>query len=88
MHWSQSHGELKCIAQTLFNVANNIRWLGSGPRCGFFEVKLPDRQPGSSIMPGKVNPVMCEVDDAGGRARDGQRHQHDVSAVPPAAIFS
>lgn len=55
-----SHGELKCIAQTLFNVANNIRWLGSGPRCGFYEVKLPTRQPGSSIMPGKVNPVMCE----------------------------
>ena len=47
-------------AHTLFNVANNIRWLGSGPRCGFFEVVLPDRQPGSSIMPGKVNPVMCE----------------------------
>jgi fumarate hydratase class II len=42
------------------NVSNNIRWLGSGPRCGFYEVKLPDRQPGSSIMPGKVNPVMCE----------------------------
>ncbi len=56
----QSHGELKCVAQTLFNVANNIRWLGSGPRCGFFEVSLPSRQPGSSIMPGKVNPVMCE----------------------------
>jgi fumarate hydratase class II len=56
----QSHGQLKCIAQTLFNVSNNIRWLGSGPRCGFYEVKLPTRQPGSSIMPGKVNPVMCE----------------------------
>ncbi len=55
-----AHGGLKCIAQTLFGVANNIRWLGSGPRCGFFEVILPDRQPGSSIMPGKVNPVMCE----------------------------
>ncbi len=55
-----SHGELKCIAQTLFNVANNIRWLGSGPRCGFYEIKLPTRQPGSSIMPGKANPVMCE----------------------------
>jgi fumarate hydratase class II len=51
---------LKTIGTTLFNVANNIRWLGSGPRCGFFEVVLPDRQPGSSIMPGKVNPVMCE----------------------------
>lgn len=55
-----SHGCLKAIASTLFNFSNNIRWLGSGPRCGFFEVVLPDRQPGSSIMPGKVNPVMCE----------------------------
>jgi fumarate hydratase class II len=54
------HGHLRTIATTLFNVANNIRWLGSGPRCGFFEVILPDRQPGSSIMPGKVNPVMSE----------------------------
>lgn len=56
----ECHGQLRTIAATLFNVANNIRWLGSGPRCGFFEVLLPDRQPGSSIMPGKVNPVMCE----------------------------
>lgn len=56
----ECHGQLKTIASTLFNVANNIRWLSSGPRCGFAEVTLPDRQPGSSIMPGKVNPVMCE----------------------------
>ncbi len=56
----ECHGQLRAIATTLFNVANNIRWLGSGPRCGFYEVMLPDRQPGSSIMPGKVNPVMCE----------------------------
>jgi fumarate hydratase, class II len=56
----QCHAELKTIATTLFNLANNIRWLGSGPRCGFFEIILPDRAPGSSIMPGKVNPVMCE----------------------------
>ncbi|HUQ73030.1 MAG TPA: class II fumarate hydratase [Planctomycetaceae bacterium] len=56
----ECHGQLRAIAVTLFNVANNIRWLGSGPRCGFYEVMLPDRQPGSSIMPGKVNPVMCE----------------------------
>ena len=56
----ECHGQLRAIAVTLFNVANNIRWLGSGPRCGFYEIKLPDRQPGSSIMPGKVNPVMCE----------------------------
>ena len=54
------HAHLKTIASTLFNVANNIRWIGSGPRCGFYEVALPSRQPGSSIMPGKVNPVMCE----------------------------
>jgi fumarate hydratase class II len=56
----ESHGQLRAIAVTLMNVANNIRFLGSGPRCGYFEVKLPSRQPGSSIMPGKVNPVMCE----------------------------
>jgi len=56
----ECHGQLKAVATTLFNVANNIRWLGSGPRCGFYEVKIPDLQPGSSIMPGKVNPVMCE----------------------------
>jgi fumarate hydratase class II len=56
----ECHGQLRTIAVTLFNVSNNIRWLGSGPRCAFYEIKLPDRQPGSSIMPGKVNPVMCE----------------------------
>jgi fumarate hydratase class II len=53
-------GQLRTIAVSLFSIANNIRWLGSGPRCGFYEVMLPDRQPGSSIMPGKVNPVLCE----------------------------
>jgi len=56
----QASGDLRTIAVSLFTIANNIRWLGSGPRCGFYEVMLPDRQPGSSIMPGKVNPVMCE----------------------------
>ncbi len=55
------HGRLRSIAATLFGVANNIRWLGCGPRCGFAEIKLPARQPGSSIMPGKVNPVMSEA---------------------------
>src|SRR5690606_20217494 len=58
--FGEAHGGLKTIATSLFNVANNIRWLGSGPRCGFFEISLPERAPGSSIMPGKVNPVMCE----------------------------
>jgi fumarate hydratase class II len=56
----ESHGQVRAIATTLFNVANNIRWLGAGPRCGYYEVQIPDLQPGSSIMPGKVNPVMCE----------------------------
>jgi fumarate hydratase class II len=54
-------GQLRAVAVSLFSIANNIRWLGSGPRCGFYEIMLPDRQPGSSIMPGKVNPVMCET---------------------------
>ncbi len=53
-------GQLRTIAVSLFSIANNIRWLGSGPRCGFYEIILPDLQPGSSIMPGKVNPVICE----------------------------
>ncbi|VAX39493.1 Fumarate hydratase class II [hydrothermal vent metagenome] len=56
----ECHGQLRTVATTLFNVANNLRWLGSGPRCGFNEIVMPDLQPGSSIMPGKVNPVMCE----------------------------
>ena len=57
----ECHGHLKTIASTMFNLTNNIRWLGSGPRCAFYEVALPSRQPGSSIMPGKVNPVLCEA---------------------------
>jgi len=56
----ECHGELRAVAVSVFNVANNIRWLSSGPRCGFYEIILPELQPGSSIMPGKVNPVLCE----------------------------
>jgi len=56
----ECHGNLRAIASTLFNVANNVRWLGSGPCSGYYEIRLPELQPGSSIMPGKVNPVMCE----------------------------
>src|SRR5216117_1402730 len=56
----EASGELKTIAVSLFKIANDIRWLGSGPRCGIGEIQLPATQPGSSIMPGKVNPVMCE----------------------------
>jgi fumarate hydratase class II len=57
----QAGGQLKTIAVSLFKIANDIRWLGSGPRCGIAEIRLPETQPGSSIMPGKVNPVMCEA---------------------------
>ncbi|MES2572208.1 MAG: lyase family protein, partial [Verrucomicrobiota bacterium] len=56
----QVSGLLKTIAVSLFKIANDIRWLGSGPRCGIGEILLPETQPGSSIMPGKVNPVICE----------------------------
>jgi len=53
-------GSLKTLAVSLTKIANDLRWLSSGPRCGIGEIGLPDTQPGSSIMPGKVNPVMCE----------------------------
>jgi fumarate hydratase class II len=56
----EAHGELKTIAVALSKIASDIRLLGSGPRCGIFELSLPATQPGSSIMPGKVNPVICE----------------------------
>ena len=53
-------GSLKTLAVSLTKIANDLRWLSSGPRCGIGEIGLPDTQPGSSIMPGKVNPVICE----------------------------
>jgi len=56
----EASGQLKTIAVSLSKIANDIRWLGSGPRCGFGELIVPAVQPGSSIMPGKVNPVICE----------------------------
>jgi fumarate hydratase class II len=56
----EASGQLKTIAVSLFKIANDIRLLGSGPHCGIGEIRLPATQPGSSIMPGKVNPVMCE----------------------------
>ncbi|PYK89036.1 MAG: aspartate ammonia-lyase [Verrucomicrobia bacterium] len=56
----EASGQLKTIATSLFKIASDIRLLGSGPRCGIGEIQLPATQPGSSIMPGKVNPVMCE----------------------------
>ena len=57
----ETSGALKTLAVALIKIANDVRWLGSGPRCGLGELKLPATQPGSSIMPGKVNPVMPEM---------------------------
>lgn len=57
----ETSGVLKTVAVSLIKVANDIRLLGSGPRCGLGELRLPATQPGSSIMPGKINPVMCEM---------------------------
>ena len=57
----EASGCLKTIAVSLSKIANDLRWLGSGPRCGLGELSLPAIQPGSSIMPGKVNPVICEA---------------------------
>jgi fumarate hydratase class II len=54
-------GALKTLACSLMKIANDIRWLGSGPRCGLGELLLPENEPGSSIMPGKVNPTQCEA---------------------------
>ena len=54
-------GALKTVAASLFKIANDIRFLGSGPRCGLGELNLPENEPGSSIMPGKVNPTQCEA---------------------------
>jgi fumarate hydratase, class II len=54
-------GQLRTVALGLYKAANDIRWMGSGPRAGLGEIALPDLQPGSSIMPGKVNPVICEA---------------------------
>ncbi len=56
-----SSGALKTLAASLMKIANDLRWLGSGPRCGLGELMLPANEPGSSIMPGKVNPTQCEA---------------------------
>ncbi|MCU0571205.1 MAG: class II fumarate hydratase [Oculatellaceae cyanobacterium Prado106] len=58
---AMTSGALKTLAASLMKIANDIRWLGSGPRCGLGELLLPENEPGSSIMPGKVNPTQCEA---------------------------
>ncbi len=56
-----AHGALKALASDLWKIANDVRWLASGPRCGLGEITIPENEPGSSIMPGKVNPTQCEA---------------------------
>jgi len=56
-----AHGALKTLAVALIKIANDIRWLASGPRSGLGEIAIPENEPGSSIMPGKVNPTQCEA---------------------------
>jgi fumarate hydratase class II len=56
-----SHGAINTVAASMFKIANDIRYLGSGPRSGLGELALPENEPGSSIMPGKVNPTQCEA---------------------------
>ncbi|MCY8106682.1 class II fumarate hydratase [Bacillus mojavensis] len=55
------HGAMKALAADLMKIANDVRWLASGPRCGIGEISIPENEPGSSIMPGKVNPTQCEA---------------------------
>ncbi len=56
-----AHGALKALAANMMKMANDVRWLASGPRCGLGEITIPENEPGSSIMPGKVNPTQCEA---------------------------
>ena len=56
-----AHGAMKALAANLMKIANDVRWLASGPRCGLGEIRIPENEPGSSIMPGKVNPTQCEA---------------------------
>ena len=98
----EASGLLKTIAVSLTKIANDIRWLASGPRCGIGEISIPATQPGSSIMPGKVNPVMSEmvlqvaaqvigndatVAWAGGDGQHVRAERHDAGdGVQPAAV--
>jgi fumarate hydratase class II len=72
-----AHGAINAAAAALFKIANDIRFLGSGPRSGLGELALPENEPGSSIMPGKVNPTQCEALDPGlrpGVRQPGRAH--------------
>ncbi len=86
---------LRGVAVALMKIANDMRWLASGPRCGFAELKLPDNEPGSSIMPGKVNPTQCEamvmiaiqvMANDGAIAMGGSQGNFELNAMRPLLI--
>ncbi|HWF47092.1 MAG TPA: class II fumarate hydratase [Bryobacteraceae bacterium] len=88
---------LRALAVSLFKVANDIRWLASGPRCGLGELILPENEPGSSIMPGKVNPTQCEamlmvsmqvMGEDGAVAMAGSQGNFELNVMRPLVIFN
>ena len=90
-----AHGALKNLAVPLMKIANDMRWLASGPRCGLGELILPDNEPGSSIMPGKVNPTQCEaivmiaiqvIGDDSAVAFAGSQGNFELNAMRPIII--
>ena len=90
-----AHGALKNLAVPLMKIANDMRWLASGPRCGLGELTLPDNEPGSSIMPGKVNPTQCEamvmiaiqvIGDDSAVAFAGSQGNFELNAMRPIII--
>jgi len=91
----RAHAALRSLAVSLMKIANDMRWLGSGPRCGLGELKLPANEPGSSIMPGKVNPTQCEaivmiaiqvLGDDSGVAFAGSQGNFELNAMRPIII--
>ena len=91
----RAHAALRGVAVALMKIANDMRWLASGPRCGLGELKLPQNEPGSSIMPGKVNPTQCEaivmiaiqvMADDGGVALAGSQGNFELNAMRPIII--
>ena len=75
-----AHGAIRTIALSLWKIASDVRLMGMGPRAGIAEIALPETQPGSSIMPGKVNPVIIEIADDGRRPGGRQRRDGRVRA--------
>jgi fumarate hydratase class II len=93
----EASGSLKTIAVSLMKIANDIRWLGSGPRAGFGEIVLPEVQPGSSIMPGKINPVIAEsvtmvcaqvIGNDATIAIAGQSGNFEINVMMPVAAYN